>query len=317
VYNGLDLKLVQNVSHPFRGVKYLNFQGTYTFSRYVNAGSTASGTNTAGGDADFVANAINNRNPLQLTGPGSLDRTHQFNFGGYADVPYGFRIGLISHFWSPLAATPTVLPVAGSGQSGAGGGIFNTDFLGSGQIGNPLPRGVDASCGTVGGSCDYSLYDIGAFMRQIGPGGLANAVTKYNGTIGGTLPTPAGQALINSQLVTLADLQALGGVAPSITPVVPGQVGLGWLKAFDFELSWVHHVWHERLTIQPSFSIFNAFNFANFDSAANTLTGQLSGGAGSIGGTVQAGRPDRIGAGTGVFAFGAPRTLEWGLKLQF
>ena len=317
VYNGLDLKLVQNVSHPFRGVKYLNFQGTYTFSRYVNAGSTASGTNTAGGDADFVANAINNRNPLQLTGPGSLDRTHQFNFGGYADVPYGFRIGLISHFWSPLAATPTVLPVAGSGQSGAGGGIFNTDFLGSGQIGNPLPRGVDASCGTVGGSCDYSLYDIGAFMRQIGPGGLANAVTKYNGTIGGTLPTPAGQALINSQLVTLADLQALGGVAPSITPVVPGQVGLGWLKAFDFELSWVHHVWHERLTIQPSFSIFNAFNFANFDSAANTLTGQLNGGAGSIGGTVQAGRPDRIGAGTGVFAFGAPRTLEWGLKLQF
>jgi carboxypeptidase family protein len=317
VYNGLDLKLVQNVNHPMRGIKYLNFQGTYTFSRYANAGSTASGTNTAGGDADFVANAINNRNPLQLTGPGSLDRTHQFNFGGYADVPYGFRIGLISHFWSPLAATPTVLPVAGSGQSGAGGGIFNTDFLGSGQIGNPLPRGVNASCGTVGGSCDYNLYDIGAFMRQIGPGGLANAVTKYDGTIGGTLPTPAGQALINSQLVTLADLQALGGVASPITPVVPGQVGLGWLKAFDFELSWVHHVWHERLTIQPSFSIFNAFNFSNFDSAANTLTGQLSGGAGSIGGTVQAGRPDRIGAGTGVFAFGAPRTLEWGLKLQF
>ena len=322
VYNGLDLKFVQNVNHPFRGIKYLNFQGTYTFSRYVNAGSTTSGTGTAGGDADFIANAINNRNPLQLTGPGSLDRTHQFNFGGYADVPYGFRVGLISHFWSPLAATPTVLPVAGGAQSGAGGGIFNTDFLGSGQVGNPLPRGVNSSCGQVGGQCDYSLYDIGAYMRQIGPGGLTNAINNYNATIGSSgpgtgLPTPAGQTLINAGLLSLADLQALGGVAPGIAVPPAGQVGLGWLKAFDLEVSWVGHFWHERLTIQPSVSMFNMFNFANFDSAANALTGQLSGGDGAINGTVQNGRPDRIGAGTGVFAFGAPRTIEWGLKLQF
>ena len=55
VYNGMDLKFVQNVQHPFTGVKYLNFQATYTFSRYVNAGSTASGTNIAGGDADFLS----------------------------------------------------------------------------------------------------------------------------------------------------------------------------------------------------------------------------------------------------------------------
>jgi len=89
------------------------------------------------------------------------------------------------------------------------------------------------------------------------------------------------------------------------------------LKAFDLEVSWVGHFWHERLTIQPSVSMFNMFNFANFDSAANALTGQLSGGDGAINGTVQNGRPDRIGAGTGVFAFGAPRTIEWGLKLQF
>ncbi|MGH9745357.1 MAG: carboxypeptidase regulatory-like domain-containing protein [Candidatus Acidiferrales bacterium] len=321
VYNGLDLKFVQNASHPFKGVKYLNFQAAYTFSRYVNAGSTASGTNTAGGDADFVANAINNRNMLQLSGPGSLDRTHQFNIGGYADVPYGFRIGLISHFWSPLAATPTVLPVAGSGQAGALGGIFATDYLGSGQIGNPLPRSVNSSCGTDGGSCDYNLYDIGAFMRQLSPNGLANAVNKYDNSIGGILPTPAGQQLINAGLVTLADLQAIGGVAAPVAPVVPGQVGLGWLKAFDFEFSWVHHVWHERLTIQPSFSVFNAFNFSNYDSASNALTGQLNGGSGSINGTgpnsLANPRPDRIGAGTGVFAFGAPRTIEWGLKLQF
>jgi hypothetical protein len=318
VYNGVDFKLTQNVRNPLPGLKYLNFQATYTLSRYVNAGSTGSGTGIAGGDSDFVNNAISNRNPLAFIGPGSLDRTHQINLGGYGDLPYGFRLGMISHFWSPLAATPTVLPVAGGAQSGAPGGIFNTDFVGSGQVGNPLPSSqTSSSCGDVGGTCNYDLYNVGAFMRSIGPGGLTTAVSNYNSTIGGTLPTPAGQALINSGLFTLANLQALGGVAPSISPVVPGQVGYSWLKAFDLEFSWVGHAFHERLTIQPSVSVFNVFNLSNFDSAANALTGQLNGGPGSINGTVQAGRPDRIGAGTGVFAFGAPRTVEWGMKLQF
>jgi hypothetical protein len=306
------------VKNPFRGLKYLNFQATYTFSRYVNAGSTGSGTGISGGDADFVNNGISNRNPLQFIGPGSLDRTHQFNFGGYGDLPLGFRLGLISHFWSPLAATPTVLPVAGGAQSGASAGIFNSDFIGSGQIGNPLPKSeTDASCGTVGGNCSYNLYNVGAFGRQIGVQGLTNAINSYNSSIGGILPTPAGQDLINSGLFTLANLQSLGGVASAVPAVVPGQVGYGWLRAFDLEFSWVGHAFHERLAITPSVSVFNLFNFSNFDSAANALTGQLNGGAGSINGTVQAGRPDRIGAGTGVFAFGAPRTVEWGLKLQF
>ena len=317
VYNGMDLKLVQNVQHPFTGVKYLNFQGTYTFSRYVNAGSIASGANLAGGDADFGSTGLNNRNPLSLTGPGALDRTHQFNFGGYADIPLGFRLGMISHFWSPFTATPTVLPVASATNAGPTG-IFTSDFIGSGQVGNPLPIAeTDSSCGTMGGECTYNLYHVGAFMRSIGPGGLANAVSNYDSTIGGTLPTPAGQALINSGLFTLAQLQALGGVATHVAPVVPGQVGLGWLKAFDLQFSWVGHFFNERLTVQPSVNFYNLFNFSNFDSAANALAGQLSGTPGSINGTVQAGRPDRIGAGTGVFAFGAPRTIEWGLKLQF
>jgi hypothetical protein len=317
VYNGVDLKLTQNVKHPFTGIKYLNFQATYTFSRYVNAGSTTSGALVSGGDADFLSQALDNRNPLALTGPGSLDRTQQFNFGGYADLPAGFRLGVISHFWSPFAATPVVLPVNSSTVQGPPGGIFNTDFLGTGQIGLPLPKGVNSSCGTVGGECDYNLYNVGAFGRQIGVSGLTTAVNNYNTSIGGILPTPAGQALVNDGLFTLGQLQTLGGVAPAIAPVVPGEVGLGWLKAFDLEFSWVGHAFHERLAITPSVSVFNLFNFSNFDSAANALGGQLSGGTGSINGTIQAGRPDRIGAGTGVFAFGAPRTVEWGLKLQF
>jgi hypothetical protein len=117
--------------------------------------------------------------------------------------------------------------------------------------------------------------------------------------------------------MSLANLQALGAVAPGVAAPPAGQVPFGWMKQVDVEASWVGHFFHERLTVQPSVSFFNLFNFANFDSAANALLGQLNGFPGSINGTVYAGRPDRIGAGTGVFAFGAPRTIEWGLKLTF
>src|SRR6202021_1100154 len=219
-----------NVKHPFTGIKYLNFQATYTFSRYVNAGLTTSGALVSGGDADFLSQALDNRNPLALTGPGSLDRTHQFNFGGYADLPAGFRLGLLSHFWSPFAATPYVLPTAASTVfAGAPGGIFASNFLGDGQIGQPLPQSQTSStCGDVGGTCNYNMYNAGAYMRGLGPGGLTKAVNNYNSTIGGVLPTPAGQTLINNGLFTLAQLQALGGVAAPVPPVVAGADGLRW-----------------------------------------------------------------------------------------
>ena len=38
VYNALDVKLVDNVKAPFRGVKYLNFQFAYLLSRFTNCG---------------------------------------------------------------------------------------------------------------------------------------------------------------------------------------------------------------------------------------------------------------------------------------
>ena len=130
-----------------------------------------------------------------------------------------------------------------------------------------------------------------------GPRGLANAVELRLRPLAGRFRPQRDRRLSTRGLFTLAQLQALGGVATHVAPVVPGQVGLGWLKAFDMEFSWVGHFFHERLTVQPSVNVYNLFNFSNFDSAANTLTGQLNGNPGSINGTVQAGRPDRIGAG--------------------
>ena len=294
VYNAMDIKWVQNVSHPFKGVRYLNFQATYTLSRFVNPGSGGSATAVSGGDQDFINNALNNRDPLMYMGPSSLDRTHQFNFGGYADIPAGFRLGLVGHFWSPLAGTPVVSP-----NSAGPGVIYNTDFTGDGTIGDPLPGSK-----------------VGSFMRSYGPGGLTNAINNYNSTYANNA-SPAGQTLINSGLLTLSQLQLIGAVAPTIQAPPAGQVGYGWLKATDFSVSWVGKFFHERLTIQPGVTFYNVFNFTNYDSPANTLVGLLSGEPGSINGTTQANRTDKIGSGTGVFALGAPRAIEWGLKATF
>jgi hypothetical protein len=300
VYNAMDVKLVDNVKSPLPGVKYLNFQFAYALSRFTNCGAaltTSAGTSPAAADQDFVNPTIDNRTPCGFSGPSALDRTHQFSFGGYADLPAHFRLGTIFHFDSPLASALAV-PVTGNGA----GEIFSTDFNGDGTVGDPIP-------GTK----------QGAFMRSVSLGDLPNVVNNYNNTVANN-PTPAGDVLINNGLFTLAQLRALGGVAPALSPVVPGEVGLTWLKTFDMSLTWVGKVTikERELSIQPSASFYNLFNFANFNIPGNVLSGILTGGAGSLNGTNYASANTvRVGVGTGVFALGAPRTIEFGVKLAF
>jgi hypothetical protein len=88
------------------------------------------------------------------------------------------------------------------------------------------------------------------------------------------------------------------------------------MRAMDVQLTWVGHI-GERYTIEPSVSFFNIFNFVNYDPTGNTLSGALSGSPGSINGTAPADRTNRIGTGSGLFALGAPRAIEWNLKFTF
>jgi len=317
VYNAFDIKLTQNVSHPFSGIKYANFQFAYTLSRFQNSGSATGAGTVASADQDFINASLDNRNPLRFTGDASLDRTHQFNIGGYVDLPAGFRLGMINHFWSPLAALPSISVTAAPGE------IFQTDFTGDGTVGDPLPLGVNAD-----GS--FKLANVGAFSRSIGARGLTNAINNYNIAISGQAITPAGQALLACGIAcggggfTQANLIALGATPPALSPTADNNVSYGWLKATDLEVSWVGHFMHERLTVQPSIGFYNVFNFANFDSPGNALSGllQIAGNgaapansiSGASAGTV---RSDRIGVGSGLFQFGQPRVIEWGLKLQF
>ncbi len=303
VYNGLQVKLVDNVKSPFRGIRYLNFQVAYSLSRFENTGG-GSGDSPAASDQDFIISSLDNNRPNRYFGPSVLDRTHQLSFGGYADLPGGFQTSLIAHFWSPLAVS-VIVPNTNLGP----GEIFRTDFTGDGTVQDPVP-------GT----------HVGNFGRGINASNLNTVINNYNNTYAGQ-PTPAGQVLIQNNLFTLQQLQTIGattlgqpfgdGVAPMLPNAPPGQVNLAWLRAFDLKFSW-KHTFLERLTVQPSVGLYNVFNFANFDLPGLTLNGLLTGAAGQINGTNALDHNiDRVGVGTGVYALGAPRQIEFGLNLTF
>jgi len=296
-YNAMQLTLKDNVTNPMRGVKALNFQVSYSLSRFENSGGIQATGTPADNDQDFVLQAADNNNPSRYFGPSLLDRTHQISFGGYADVPGGFRIGLISHFYSPLASS------IDAPNTGSPGQIFIDDFTGSGTIttgGSPIP-------GTK----------FGSFGRDVGVAGLTQLINNYNQNVANN-PTPAGQVLISNGLMTQAQLQALGGVAQPVALPPPGQVGFGWLRATDLKLAW-RHTFAERFTIEPNVGFYNIFNFANFNLPPNTMNGLLNGaGSGSINGTDHAAQESfRVGNGTGVYSLGSQRQIEFGLRLTF
>jgi hypothetical protein len=305
VYNALQMSLKQNVSNPMRGIRAANFQVSYSLSRFSNTGGTQNTGTPTDNDLDFVVTAPDNNNPGRYFGPSLLDRTHQLSFGGYVNVPAGFRIGLISHFSSPLASS------IDAANTGSAGEIFRTDFTGDGTIQDPLP-------GTK----------FGAFDRSIDAGSLTALINNYNSTQANQA-TPAGKVLIANGVMSLGQLQALGGVSPTICPPPPtsqagchndpgSQVNFGWLRATDLKLAWTHTI-KERFTVEPSVGIYNLFNFANFNLPPTTMFGVLNGpGTGSINGTTRSDEEAyRVGNGTGVYSLGSQRQIEFGLRLTF
>ena len=293
VYNGLQVSLRQNFANPIRGLKNMNLQVSYALSRF----------NSMTDDQDFINNAFDFRNTNRYFGPSSLDRTHQFSFGGVMDLPLALRLSFAAHFYSALPAT-LYLPPSG------GADIFIDDLTGD---------------GTGGSTTDFSRGDVlpgtnlGAFGRTVhGGSGLNKVIDSFNSSVAGTL-TPAGQAVANAGLMTQDQLTALGGVVQPLTAAPSNQASLGSLRDFALKAGWVFKV-KERLQIEPSISFFNLFNLPNFDPGNSPLSGVLDASVGSLNGTpdtIENRNKNRIGLGSGVFSSGSPRQLEFGLKISF
>jgi hypothetical protein len=292
-YNGLQISLRQAIQNPFKNVKSLNLQISYALSKYV---ATAT-------DSDFINVATDFNDPLHYIGPNGLDRRHQFSLGGWMDLPYSFSVGIISHFYSPLPTTLNLSP------TGLPGGVFVTDITGDGT--------GDGSSTSNGGLGDVlSGTNLGAFGRSVNSGNINTVIQNYNQNFAGQ-PTPAGQTLLQNGLFTLGQLQALGGVQQPIPLAPPNEADMAWLKALDVSLNWRYKI-KDRVDVEPGVSFFNVMNFANFDSPTNFLNGTLSGTLGSVNGTPgEQPNFNRIGTGSGVFALGAPRVLEFSLKASF
>ena len=293
VYNGLQFSLRQDVQNPFKHIRAMNVQVAYSFSKYVAPAT----------DNDFITIATDFNNPLHYIGPNGLDRRHQISFGGTMDIPYSFRLGVIGHFYSPLPVTLTLSP------SGNPGGIFVTDVTGDGT--------GDGSFASNGGAGDVLPgTNLGSFGRGVTASNINSVIQNYNQNFANQ-PTPAGQTLINNGLFTLGQLQQLGGVQQTVPLAPPNEANMAWLKAFDFSLNWIYK-FREVVEIEPGVSFFNLMNFANFDGPNNPLSGSLSGTVGSVNGTSgQQPNTNRLGLGSGVFALGSPRVIEFALRLRF
>jgi hypothetical protein len=276
----------------------------YTLSRYQ---SNLAEPNGSGGDYSLMNVAEDyNRPHLGYWGASGMDRRHQLTFIPTADLQHGLRLSVVAHVASPLPLSAYIPQQDGGGVAGE---IFRSDLTGDGTVGDLLP-------GTfIGSTGKYSTSD------------LTKTIAFYNRTYAGQL-TPAGQVLVNSGLFTGQQLLALGAYAPLIQPLPGHYAEATWLKTMDLRLSRPFQV-GERVKLEPNVSVFNVFNWANFGGAGNQLSGVLNGAPGSsLNNTSSAGycgnstafctsRLDRVLPGSGTYANGAPRQIEFEVRITF
>ena len=293
VYSGLDLSLQGRIQQATKGLRDINTQISYSYSHY-----DATGTSELG-DADFGGTAWDNNHPTKYFGPTSLDRHNQFSIGISAKTFGGVEFDTISHLYSSLPSNVN-LPTTGSGD------IFTDDANGSGVTGVLVP-------GT----------NVGSFGRQYNGTNINKLISQYNTNYAGKL-TPAGQTLVSAGLLTSNEMTELGGVLTTLAPAPAAQVSNDILRVWDVTLGRTIKVRSERFTVRPTFAAFNVLNAVNYNNRTGTLSpnvigGQLTGTAGSPNGTAghAAEEDSRVGLGSGVFAEGSPRQIEYGLKFNF
>ncbi|MBZ5666119.1 MAG: carboxypeptidase-like regulatory domain-containing protein [Acidobacteriia bacterium] len=303
MYQGLHLAYKTSIANPTKRVGRLDMAIAYAWSRYR---TNVAGPNGSGGDYSLMNVAEDYNRPHRgHFGASGMDRTHQLTFTPMADLPHGLRLSMIAHLASPLPLSAYIPQQDGGGVAGE---IFRSDISGDGTVGDLLP-------GFIGSTGKYSTSK------------LTKSVAFYNSSYAGKL-TPAGSTLVSTGLFTGQELVALGAYSPLIQPPPGHFAEATWLKTIDLRLNWPVHI-GERVMLEPSVSLFNVFNFANFGGPGNQLSGALNGAPGSsLNNASSAGfcgnstafcssRLDRVLPGSGTYANGAPRQMEFGIRVTF
>ena len=292
-----------------RGIRHWDLAVSYTFSKYQSNVAAADGS---GGDFSLLSRAEDYIRPhVGHFGSSGLDRRNVFTFTPSLDLPHGPRLTILTQLAAPLELSARLPQLNGGGVAGE---IFRTDATGDGTVGDLL-------LGTkVGGLGGYSGNDLG------------KAISFYNTNYAGR-PTFAGGALATANgttpaLFTFDQLSKLGAFYPFLQPVPAHNAQATWLKTIDVRFSWPLHA-GERVHLEPNVSAFNVFNFANFGGAGRQLNGVLDGSPGSslnnasspgfCGGAPAfcTSRLDRVVPGSGTYGLGAPRQLEFGVRIIF
>jgi Carboxypeptidase regulatory-like domain len=302
-YQALHLAFKTSMTNPTKQVTRLDMAIAYAWSRYR---TNIAEPNGSGGDYSLLSVAEDYNRPHRgHFGDSGMDRTHQLSFTSTADLPHRLRLSLIAHLASPLPLSAYVPQQDGGGVAGE---IFHSDLSGDGTVGDLLP-------GYIGTTGRYSTSK------------LTKSIAFYNSSFAGKL-TPAGQLLTATGLFTGQELVDLGAYSPLIQPLPGHFAEATWLKAIDLRLNWPLHI-GERVMLEPSVSLFNVFNFANFGGPGNQLSGVLNGAPGSsLNNASSAGfcgnsaafcssRLDRVLPGSGTYSNGAPRQMEFGLRVTF
>lgn len=291
------------------GIRHWDLAVSYTYSKYQTNVAAANGS---GGDFSLLSRAEDYISPhTGHFGSSGLDRRNMFTVAPTLDLPRGPRLSILAQYASPLALSARLPQKDGGGVAGE---IFRTDATGDGTVGDLMPG---TTLGALGG---YSGNDLG------------NAIDYYNNNYAGRL-TFAGAALIlpngsTPALFTSDQLSKLGALYPFLQPVPGHSASATWLRTIDVRLSWPFRV-GERVRLEPNVAAFNVFNFANFGGAGRQLNGVLDGAPGSslnnasspgtCGNSVAfcTSRLDRVLPGSGTYGLGAPRQIEFGVRIIF
>ena len=296
--------------NPLPNVRRFDLAVSYTFSKYRSNVAMADGT---GGDYSLLSVAEDYNSPhAGHFGPSGLDRRQFFSLAPSFDLPHGLHLSMIGQFASPLPLSVRIPQLDGGGVAGE---IYRSDITGDGTVGDLLFRTQ------IGGSGARKASD------------LQTAIRTFNSLFAGQPLAPAAQALytgtqFSGSLMTRDQVAKLGAVLPTLQDIPANPAESTWLKTVDLRLSWPLRV-GERFHIEPSASIFNVLNFANFGGPGRQLSGILDGSPGSAlnyasnNGSCNSNiaictaRLDRIAPGSGVYSLGAPRQFEFGVKFSF